>query len=89
MGVGDLPIWAMRAERPDLPAHTDDWVLDFVVPRCPAVGGRFVVSAQLMAADDRPIAATRTHAAFEVVAEPSVGIVRVDYSVAPAVGVTA
>jgi ABC-2 type transport system ATP-binding protein len=81
MGVGDFPIWAMEATKKDLPTAAGDWVLDFVVPQCPPIGGRCVIAAQLSTADAKPIAATRTSHAFDVDSGHNVGLINVSYEV--------
>lgn len=81
MGVGNIPIWTMRAERDQLPHVGGRWVMDFVVPQCPRVLGKFVVAVQLTTADDQPIGAHQTTHSFAVAATHSVGIVGVDYAV--------
>jgi ABC-2 type transport system ATP-binding protein len=81
MGVGDLPIWVMDAAKSDLPRSAGTWVLDFVTPRCPPLGGRFVVGVQLSTADGEPIGAMRTSHAFGVDAGQANGLLRVDYHV--------
>jgi ABC-2 type transport system ATP-binding protein len=89
MGVGDIPIWSMDANRADLPRAAGDWALDFAVPHCPPVRGRFVVSVQLANADGDAIAHTRTSEAFGVESGHDSGLVRVDYQVQTAEGAIA
>jgi ABC-2 type transport system ATP-binding protein len=81
MGVGDIPIWVMDAAKADLPHSAGTWVLDFVSPRCPPLGGRFVVAVQLSTPAGGPIAAMRTSRAFSVDAGQPTGLLRVDYHV--------
>jgi len=81
MGVGDLPIWVMDAAKSDLPRSAGTWVLDFVTPRCPPLGGRFVVGVQLSTADGEAIGAMRTSHAFDVDAGQASGLLSVDYHV--------
>lgn len=89
MGVGDLPIWVMKATKADLPRHSGEWKLDFVVPQLPPIRGRFVVAIQLSTADDEPIAATRTSHAFRAEAGHVDGLMRVEYQIHSAEGVIA
>jgi hypothetical protein len=70
----------MEAATTDLPRSAGRWVLDFVTPRCPPLGGRFVVGVQL-SADGEAIAAMRTSHAFNVDAGQTTGLLRVDYHV--------
>jgi ABC-2 type transport system ATP-binding protein len=88
MGVGDIPVWVMDAAQADLPDVSGDWVLDFVVPSCPPLRGRFVVATQLTRADGEPIAVSRTQHAFGVRGRQSVGLVDVEYNVSPHRGST-
>ena len=81
MGVGDLPVWSMTATKDVLPPLAGDWALDFVVPHCPAIAGRFVVSAQLANADGDPIAFTRTSHALQVASGQTIGLINVAYQV--------
>jgi ABC-2 type transport system ATP-binding protein len=81
MGVGDLPIWSMTATKDDLPPTAGDWALDFVMPHCPPVEGRFIASAQLANADGEPIAFTRTSQAFGVKSGQDIGVLNVAYQV--------
>jgi len=81
MGVGDLPIWSMTATKHDLPPAAGDWALDFVMPHCPPVEGRFIASAQLTNADGKPIAFTRTSQAFGVKSGQDIGVLNVAYEV--------
>jgi ABC-2 type transport system ATP-binding protein len=89
MGVGDLPIWIMNATKADLPRHSGEWMLDFVVPHLPPIRGRFVVAVQLSTADNEPIAATRTGHAFRAEAGHTDGLMRVEYQIHSAEGVIA
>jgi ABC-2 type transport system ATP-binding protein len=89
MGVGDAPIWVMEATKADLPSTGGEWQLDFVVPHLPPVLGRFVVAVQLSSADAEPIAATRTSHAFGAKGGQRTGLLRVDYQVRAAEGVSA
>ena len=81
MGVGDFPIWSMMAMKGDLPVFAGNWALDFVVPHCPPVRGRFVVATQLSNVDGEPIAATRTNKSFGVESGHNAGVLRVDYKI--------
>ena len=89
MGVGRIPIWSMTAGKADLPAQGGNWAIDFLVPECPPIGGRFAVSCQLMAENGQPIATHQTQHAFHVDAGHKVGILRVDYGVSATQSVVA
>ncbi|MDQ2750918.1 MAG: ABC transporter ATP-binding protein [Actinomycetota bacterium] len=83
MGVGDIPVWTMAATKEDLPDGPGEWIVDFVVPSCPPLRGRFVVAMQLSRANGEPIAAARTQHAFGVLGRQTAGMVEVGYSVEP------
>lgn len=89
MGVGNLPIWSMIAEKADLPSVGGRWKVDFIVPRCPPIGGRFVLSTQLLREDGQAIAAHQTREAFDVDGGDKVGLLRVDFHCGAMQGVTA
>jgi ABC-2 type transport system ATP-binding protein len=89
MGVGGIPIWSMTADKSDLPAQGGNWAIDFLVPECPRIGGRFVVSCQLVAESGQPIASHQTQHAFDVDAGHTVGLLRVDYGVSATQSVVA
>jgi ABC-2 type transport system ATP-binding protein len=89
MGVGDIPIWTMDATRADLPDAGGDWALDFVVPHCPPIGGRFIVAVALSNSASEVFAATRTSHAFAVDSGHEVGLLNVDYQVHAAEGAVA
>ncbi|MDQ2957762.1 MAG: ABC transporter ATP-binding protein [Actinomycetota bacterium] len=89
MGVGNVPIWSMIAEKTDLPQIGGHWKVDFIVPHCPPMGGRFVVGAQLLREDGQPIAAHQTRNAFDVDPGHKVGLLKVDYHCGAMQGVTA
>jgi ABC-2 type transport system ATP-binding protein len=79
MGVGDIPIWSMTIPAADLPQRAGDWALDFVVPECPPLRGRFVVAVQLSREAGQAIAAMRTSNAFEITGAQKIGLIKVDY----------
>ncbi|MEP6598397.1 MAG: ABC transporter ATP-binding protein [Actinomycetota bacterium] len=81
MGVGDLPIWSMTAERGELPSDRAEWTIDFIIERCPLVQGRFVTAVGLVNAAGESIAATRTQTAFGVKSGQAAGLVKADYRV--------
>ena len=86
MGVGDIPMWAMDASKADLPDGPGDWRLDFVVPRCPPLHGRFVVATQLNRGSGQAIAAARSPNAFSVSGNQKVGLLDVGFDIQSSIG---
>jgi ABC-2 type transport system ATP-binding protein len=89
MGVGDIPIWAMTVPAEELPRQPGDWVLDFIVPSCPSVRGRFVAAVQLSRDSGEALAITRSSKAFGISGTHKVGIMHVDYETRTSTGVRA
>jgi ABC-2 type transport system ATP-binding protein len=89
MGVGDIPMWAMEAVKSELPSGPGDWMLDFVVPRCPPIKGRFVVATQLNRGSGEAIAAARSSNAFSVSGTHKLGLLDVGFGVQSSIGTTA
>ena len=87
MGVGDVPIWSMTIGSADLPMRAGEWVLDFVVPHVPPLGGRFVVAVQLNRSTGQAIAATRSTHAIEVTSPHKTGLLHVEHGVSAHLGV--
>jgi ABC-2 type transport system ATP-binding protein len=81
MGVGDIPIWAMTMTADDLPREPGEWLLDFTVPRCPPLKGRFVVATELSRAGGEAVAASRSQHAFGVAGRQRVGLLEVEHAV--------
>jgi ABC-2 type transport system ATP-binding protein len=86
MGLHDYPIWSMTATKNALPRSGGDWCIDFVVPECPLIRGRFVVAAQLTSATGEAIAATRTSHAIRVQSGHEFVLLQVPYRVHAAEG---
>ncbi len=66
LGVGDVPVWSMAAERDQLPNGSGEWALDFDVAKCPPLTGRFVVATELTNGSGDTVASMRTSTAFTV-----------------------
>jgi len=89
MGLHDYPIWSMTATKDALPPSGGDWSIDFVVPQCPAIRGRFVVAVQLTRATGEAIAVIRTSHAFRVQSGHDFVLLQVPYKVMAAEGAIA
>jgi ABC-2 type transport system ATP-binding protein len=89
MGLHDYPIWSMTATKNALPLSGGDWSIDFVVPQCPMIRGRFVVAIQLTSASGEAIAVTRTNHAFRVQSGHDFVLLQVPYEVRAAEGAIA
>jgi ABC-2 type transport system ATP-binding protein len=83
VGVGDIPIWIMRADRQQLPADlSGTWSLDFTVAECPPLQGAFevVVGVENAAGDVMSVRRSRETVWVRSGTEP--GILAVPYGVA-------
>ena len=89
MGLHDYPIWSMTATKETLPPSGGNWSIDFVVPQCPAIRGRFVVAVRLNTADGEAIGVIRTGHAFRVQSGHDFVLLQVPYKVTAAEGAIA
>jgi hypothetical protein len=64
-------------------------MLDFIVPACPPVRGRFVAAVQLSRDGGEALAITRSSKAFGISGTHKVGIMHVDYETRTSTGVRA
>jgi ABC-2 type transport system ATP-binding protein len=89
MGLHDYPIWSMTATKNALPRSGGDWCIDFVMPECPLIRGRFVVAAQLTSVTGEAIAATRSSHAVRVQSGHDFVLLHVPYDVCATEGAIA
>jgi len=90
MGVGDIPVWVMRAGRDQLPADRPGaWTVDFAVAGCPPLHGNFQVALRVDDVEGQVMGAVRGKDTFRVRSGQDVGLLNVPYEVSAAVGLDA